>query len=144
MVKFHTLDDDTKEPLYPYAKKFRAWGIDELGQRQNVRDGQMSMRGHRGLLVHEHNAIVDENQYSKAARYLFVVTREKPGQFSTYSIYCHTHPDLDPNETDIRVDMDHKDLLDGSALFDIGVLVSYLAVAASGRAINGYTGPGAV
>ena len=131
--KFQTLDTDTHQPINKVAKEMRRLGLDELAQVENIKTGDMSFTGPRPLIVSEYEAIRDELPERLGQRWESVVMTMKPGLYSSYGIYSHVREMADPNEPEIRAEMDIKDAVDASVVNDIALTHRFISAALTRR-----------
>lgn len=131
--KFQTLDPETHLPISKAAREMRRLGLDELAQLENIKAGDMSFTGPRPLIVQEYEAIRDGLPPHLGQRWDTVVSAMRPGLYSSYGIYSHVRNESDPNEPEIRAEMDIKDAVEASIVHDIALTSSFVSMALTRR-----------
>jgi len=112
--KLRVEDPETGEPLGRLAARASKLGVDELAQIANIQRGEMSAVGRRPLEVNDHYNVAASMSASLRGPWNNVVHTTLPGIVSSYALYHHTHPEPDPNEADIRAEMDIRDAREDS------------------------------
>lgn len=117
--KFLTLHPETGQPFSPTAVRFRRLGLDELAQAQNIREGNMSFTGWRPLIPEDYERFRDALPPALGARHDFVLAHSLPGQLSSYGIHSRLMEADEPDNPEIRAEMDIKDFVDASVENDL-------------------------
>jgi Bacterial sugar transferase len=127
IYKLHTLDEATGEPIFTGAQAFRALGLDETMQFVNIRMGQMGLRGWRPFMLSEAEELNDLLGPDLRPKMEIVQTHERPGNFSTNSIFEHWASVVGADIGDFRecpervVNNNYEDFMRGSVRYDISL-----------------------
>ncbi len=134
MLKLHTIDEDTRLPLFKYAELIRSLGIDELIQVGNILKPKpdMGIRGYRGIFGNEHNEVMANLSPIQKRDRLYMMAHERPGDIGSYALWHHTHEE-GPDDFVIRHELDQKDFIDGSLVYDANMLLQFASMAISRR-----------
>jgi lipopolysaccharide/colanic/teichoic acid biosynthesis glycosyltransferase len=138
--KLKTLGPD-KKPLSPLSGWFRKTGIDELAQIANIRRGEMSVCGYRPTIpspspgTTSFEEIMDNLSSTPALqrRWKYVTASSNPGVVSSYGLHQHTHKERDPNEFEIRAEMDVQDAMGASIATNAALIGSFIWIALQQR-----------
>lgn len=131
--KFLTKDPKTDIVINEWLETLRKLGVDELPQILNVIDGDMSVCGRRPVLSSEHEEIMDNVPPKLHRPWLQVVDGSRPGIVSSYGLYHHEHPIAGPEDYEIRAELDIKDYVDDSLVYDARLLGRFAALAVSNK-----------
>lgn len=131
--KFLTLDPANGQPFNATAARIRKLGLDELAQNWNIQKGEMSVTGWRPQIPHEHDAFRDALGPKLRKKHDFVVAHSLPGDISSYGIYSHIRTEADPNDPEVRAEMNIQDATDASLINDFKLLNSLVGHAIGRR-----------
>ncbi len=130
--KFVTLDPATKEPFNATAVKLRRFGLDELAQVRNIREGTMHFTGWRPTLPRHYEQFRDLLDPSLRSRHDYLVSISHPGIISSFGVFLHeTQGDdigqddammQDPDGAQVRAEMNLKDAMDASPAHDLKLM----------------------
>lgn len=112
--KLRTLQDDGLTPVSNTAAFMRRSGIDELIQYLNIKEGDMSMVARRPLTPHEYEEAFDDVPTRTVDDYMRIVVPTRPGLVSSFVIASHLGTIEDHALKLQRLEMDIKDVIDGS------------------------------
>ena len=131
LKKFLTLHPVTDEPISRYTAAARRLGVDELAQIANIRNGTMSVVGHRPLLVAEYEETLDCLPPKLGNQWRGVVDSRLPGMNSSFAIHSHSHAPGDRGGPEVRADMDIRDAHEDSMRYDIALTAQLLGTVIS-------------
>lgn len=131
--KYQTLLPGTHEPIAGWAGAMRRLGLDEIAQLYNIRKGEMSFTGPRPLITEEYEQVRGSLSPKRGSAWDKVLDVFKPGLYNSYGIYSHCMEPGDPNEPDIRAEMDIMDATNASVAHDIALTAEFIGVAVGRR-----------
>lgn len=131
--KFRTLDEDDGNSYGRWADTLRRLCVDELAQRTNILNGEMSITGWRPLIPEDYQLMMDQLPPKLRAGWLGVTMATRPGELSSYGIACHSDPTIDQREPEQRAELDIKDLTDSCLKRDLHLVGTLLGRAATNR-----------
>lgn len=136
LYKFRTMHPGTEETFGKWADIVRSFGVDELAQVRNVREGTMSFIGPRPILKDEYfgtlHALYSEGHTNLAHNWERVNQFSRPGMASSYANYFHTSRDEDPDNPAIRASLDVEDFELASPVRDMVIVSNFLVAATTG------------
>ena len=112
--KLRTLRDDGVTPVNEAAAFMRRSGLDELIQYRNIINGDMSMVARRPLTPSEYEEAFDGVPGNVVDRYRQVVVPTRPGLVGSFVIATHLGEIPDHEMRLRRLELDIKDVIDGS------------------------------
>ncbi len=112
--KLRTLQKDGITPINRATTFMRRSGLDELIQYKNILGGDMSMVARRPLTPQEYDQAFDDVPLDIVDDYLKIVVPTRPGLVSSFVIATHLGEIEDHAMRLRRLEMDIKDVLDGS------------------------------
>ncbi len=114
VYKLRTLNDDGVTPINSMASFMRRSGLDELTQYRNIIEGSMSMVARRPLTPNEYEEAFDDVPLGLVDAYMKIVVPTRPGLVSSFVISSHLGRIEDHALRQERLEMDIKDVIDGS------------------------------
>lgn len=112
--KLRTLGEDCVTPINNTAALMRRTGLDELIQYKNIVNGDMSMVARRPLTPQEYDQAFDDVPRDVVDEYMRLVVPTRPGLVSSFVIATHTGQIDDHAMRLKRLELDIKDVKDGS------------------------------
>jgi lipopolysaccharide/colanic/teichoic acid biosynthesis glycosyltransferase len=112
--KLRTLNEDGLTPINSTAAFMRRSGLDELIQYRNIKEDTMSMVARRPLMPNEYDEAFDDVPAGVMEEYMKLVVPTKPGLVSSFVIATHLGQIEDHALRLKRLEMDIKDVKDGS------------------------------